>query len=155
MTSSILELILIVAISGMIAISVYILYLVDRLLSRIEAMERTLKSSPLMRLQKNPEELEAAIKHTYTSLADQIEAINEILQSTGKDIDSINSKISVYASDLVATSEKIEATDKKASESKRDAASIQKEISALVRKLEQLEKETDTLATRQQLSSEF
>jgi chromosome segregation ATPase len=150
------ELIFVDAIAGMIGITIYLLYLMDKMMSRIEALEmRPVKSSTTVRAQKRPEMVEEALRQSPASLKDQIGAINEILESTGRDIDSINSKISISLNDIAVTSEKIDATEKRVSENKRETASIQSEISALMRKLEQLEKETEMLMLRQEMTDEF
>lgn len=134
----------------MIAISVYILYLVDRLLSRVETLEKSVVSSQKM-MRGKPEELEESLKKTATSLSEQIKVTNEILKSTGKDIDSINSKIASHLGDLEVLKEKIEIVEKKSEE----IASVRRDVSVLARRLEQLEQTTDVIASRQQLIEEF
>ncbi len=151
---STVEIVLIVAITGIIAISVYVLYLVDRLLSRIENLEQTIISYQETEGRK-PEELEKTLQQTTASVSVQIDTVNEILESTGKDIDSINVKITACVHDLATAKERIDGMEKKFTENKNDAASIRKDISALSRKLEQLENETELIASRQQLSAEF
>jgi chromosome segregation ATPase len=148
-----IELVLIVAISGLIAISVYILYLVDKLISRIEVLEKSISSSLSVRSQK-PEGLEP-LKKTVSSLVDQINAVNEVLESTGKDIDSVNVKISSCINGLATADEKIDSTEDKIYENKNELMQIRREISAIGRKLEQLEKETDVISARQQIAGEF
>ena len=147
------ELILIVVITGMIAICVYILYLVDRLISRIESLEQSVNTSLASRVAK-PEDF-AALKKTLASVVEQINAINEVLESTGKDIDSANVKISTSIGGLATTSEKIDSIEEKVFENKNEMLTIYREFSQLSRKIEQLEKDTELIAARQQLSGEF
>jgi chromosome segregation ATPase len=147
------ELVLIITISGLIAISVYILYLVDKLLSRVETLEETISSSQASR--SMPEDLEAALKQTSTTFSEQIGAINDVLGSTGKDIDSINSKIASFLKDLSATGEHLVTLERKVSENSKETMRISRDVAAVVRNLEQLEKETELLVTRQQLTEEF
>jgi chromosome segregation ATPase len=150
---TIVELILIAAISGIIAISVYMLYLVDKLLSRIEALEKSVNSSLAARAPRTEDQ--TALKRTVESVIEQINAINEVLESTGKDIDSINVKISSSIGGLATTGEKIDSIEDRVFEDKNEVLQIQREVSELVRKLEQLEKETDVIAARQQLGEEL
>jgi chromosome segregation ATPase len=150
--TTILELILIIAISGMIAISVYVLYLVDKLLSRIETLEQKLVSFQSARMKI--EDLES-LKRNAASSSSQIAAMNEVLESTGKDIDSINSKISSLGKGLEATVERTKILERSVTETNASAVSIRKDIATLTRKLDQLERETELLETKQQISSEF
>ena len=147
------ELVLIVTISGLIAISVYILYLVDKLLSRIETLEETISSSQASR--SMPEDLEAALKQSSAAFSEQFLAVNEVLGSTGKDIDSINSKIASFLKDLSATREQLVTLERKVSENSKETGNLRRDVAAVVGNLEQLEKETNLLATRQQLTEEF
>jgi chromosome segregation ATPase len=147
------ELILITTICGLIAISVYILYLVDRLLSRVEGIEGRLGS--FQQTGVKPEELELALKRTAASYEEQLGKVNEILSSTGKDIDSINSRIISYAKDLTATGEKLEDLEKAVIGSAKETAALRREIAVITGKLEQLEKETNLLANMQTLAAEF
>lgn len=150
---TLVELILIAAISGIIAICVYILYLVDKLLSRIEALEKSVKSSLEIRAPRTEDQ--QGLKRTVESVIEQINAINEVLESTGKDIDSINVKISSSIGGLATTDEKIGSIEEKVFEDKNEMLQIHREVSALIRKLEQLEKETEVIAARQQLGEDF
>jgi predicted nucleic acid-binding Zn-ribbon protein len=147
------ELILIATICGLIAISVYILYLVDKLLSRVEGIEGRL--TQFQPTGVKPEELEETLKRTTASYEEQLGKINEILSSTGKDIDSINSRIASYARDMTAKGEKLENLEKFVSGSAKETAALRREIAVITEKLEQLEKETNLLANMQQLAEEF
>ncbi len=147
------EIVLIVAISGLIAISIYVLYLLDKLLSRVEALERSLVS--VSWVNEKPKELDEAVRQTRSSLSQKIGAVSEILESTGKDIDSINSKLSSYITDLEAMAEKVEAGDLRMTENKMEVAAIHRDLISITRKLEQLEKENELIAARQQLTGEF
>jgi chromosome segregation ATPase len=147
------ELILIVAISGIIAICIYILYLVDKLISRIESLEQSVNIS-LSNQTAKPEDL-AALKKTLSSVIDQINAINEVLESTGKDIDSTNVKISTSIGGLATISEKIDFIEEKVFENKNEMLKIYSEFSQLSRKIDQLEKDAELIAARQQLNGEF
>jgi len=129
------DLILIASILGIIAITIYTLYLEDKLLSRIEALERSLHN-----LQAGDKKLEKNAE--LATLSEQMAVTNEILESTGKDIDSINSKMASFTEDLVAATQKIEAVGQDTSENKDTISSIWSDISALTKKLEQLEKES-------------
>jgi len=128
------DLILIVSLLGIIAISIYTLYLEDKLLSRIETLELSLRNSHTgdKKLERNPE---------LVTLSEQIAVTNEILESTGKDIDSINSKMASFTDDLVLATQKIEAVGEGTSENRNTISSIWSDISDLTKKLEQLEKE--------------
>jgi methyl-accepting chemotaxis protein len=128
------DLILIVSLLGIIAISIYTLYLEDKLLSRIEALEQSFLASHTgdKKLERNPE---------LVTLSEQIAVTNEILESTGKDIDSINSKMASFVDDLVVATQKIEAVGEGTSENRNTISSIWSDISDLTKKLEQLEKE--------------
>jgi uncharacterized coiled-coil DUF342 family protein len=148
------ELVLIAAISGIIAICIYILYLVDKLLTRVEAMEKSVNSSLAARPVKVANGQEA-LKQTVSSLVDQINAINEVLESTGKDIDSINLKLSTSVGGLATTGEKIDSLEERVYENKNEMLQIQREVSALARTLEQIQKETELIAARQEITEEF
>jgi len=147
------ELILIATICGLIAISVYILYLVDRLLSRVEGIEDHLTEFHPTGVK--PEELEEALKRTTASYEEQLGKVNEILSSTGKDLDSINSRITSYAKDLTATGGKLENLEKTVAGSSKETTALRREVAVITGKLEQLEKETNLLANMQQLAEEF
>lgn len=146
------EIILIAAITGIIAICVYILYLVDKLLSRIEALEKTVRDSLAIRSKSDDVEV---IKKTLASAIEQINNINEVLESTGKDIDSINVKISASIGGIAATNEKVDSIEEKVFENRSELLQARREIATLARKLEQLEKDTELIAARQQLGGEF
>lgn len=128
------DLVLIVSILGIIAISIYTLYLEDKLLSRIEALERSVQTSLSgdKKLEKNVE---------LVTLSEQIATTNEILESTGKDIDSINSKMASFTEDLIVATQKIETVGEGTSENRNMISSIWSDISDLTKKLEQLERE--------------
>jgi len=147
------ELVLIVAICGIIAISIYVLYLLDKLLSRVESLERSLVG--LSWVNEKPKELEEAVRQTRVSLSQKIGAVNEILESTGNDIDSINSKLSSYVTDIEAMSERMQTGEQNIAESKIEIATIQRDVSLIARKLDQLEKEAELISARQQLVGEF
>jgi len=147
------EVALIAAISGIITICIYILYLVDKLLSRIETLEKSVNNSLAVRVPKAEDSQN--LKRTIDSVVDQINAINEVLESTGKDIDSINVKITSSIGGLATTGEKIDSIEEKVFEDKNEMLQIHREVSALIRKLEQIEKETEVIAARQQLGGEF
>ena len=145
------ELILIVSISGIIAICIYILYLMDKLLSRIETLEESVNDSLATR---KPEDL-TELKKTLSSVVEQIGAINEVLESTGKDIDSINEKLSSSVSGLTMTNGKIDSLEERVFENRNEMLKIHREFLVITRKLEQIEKETEVIAARQQISGEF
>ena len=128
------DLVLIASILGIIAISIYTLYLEDKLLSRIENLEETLRTyrSSEGKSTKNPE---------VKALSEQIGVANQILESTGKDIDSINSKMASFASELASFTQKIETVRDDTSENKNKIASIQSEVSGIISKLEPVEPE--------------
>jgi len=144
---------LIAAICGLIAITVYILYLVDRLLSKIDSLETKLGSlqPPGMRR----EELDAALRSIATSFQDQLGKVNEILVSTGKDIDSINTRIADHAKNLDLIAGKLDNLEKSMVGGGKETAALRREVAVVTEKLEQLEKETNLLANMQALTEEF
>jgi len=129
------DLVLIASILGIIAIIIYNLYLGDQLLTRVEGLEKSFRNAQngSKKAERNTELL---------SLSEQIGTVNEILESTGKDIDSINSKMTSFTQDLVAATQKIDAVGEDTSDNKNSIASIWADISDLTKKLEQLQKET-------------
>jgi len=122
----------------------------DKLLSRIETLEESVNNS----LATKPEDL-TELKKTLSSVVEQIGAINEVLESTGKDIDSINEKLSSSVSGLATTNGKIDSLEERVFENRNEMLKIHREFLVITRKLEQIEKETEVIAARQQISGEF
>ena len=147
------ELILIAAICGLIAITVYILYLVDRLLSKIDNLETKLGSIQPPGMKR--EELDAGLSNLATSFQSQLGKLNEILVSTGKDIDSINARIAEHAKNLDLIAGKLDNLEKSVVGGNKETTALRREVVAVTEKLEQLEKETNLLANMQALTEEF
>jgi uncharacterized coiled-coil DUF342 family protein len=144
---------LIAAICGLIAITVYILYLVDRLLSKIDTLETKLSRIQPQGMKR--EELDAVLRSIATSFQDQLGKVNEILVSTGKDIDSINARIAVHAKNLDLIAGKLDNLEKSLVGGSKETTALRRDVAVVTEKLEQLEKETNLLANMQALTGEF
>jgi len=134
-----IQLILIIAISGLIAIGIYTLYLVDKLHSRIVRLEEALQEekSENLKFGADPEKVKV--------LSERLAATEEILHSTGKDIDSINSKMESLNFGLSDITRRIGVVGHDSSESRDKIISIQSDISNLSKRLEQIEREASKL----------
>lgn len=133
------QLLLIAAISGLIGICVYTLYLVDGLLSRIESLEEDIQTS------KAEDEKFKVDPEKVKSLSVQLGATKEILHSTGRDIDRINTRMESLNSSLLEITRKIGVAGDDASENREMIIMIQNDVSVLSKRLEQMEREATKL----------
>jgi hypothetical protein len=96
------DLILIVAVFGFIAISVYAIILENRLLSRVSNAEREFRNS-----QKEVKKLRLELDK-LGAIFQEIGETKEVLQATGKDIDLINSRMESFSRDLLRVTQKFD-----------------------------------------------
>ncbi|MDA4129933.1 MAG: hypothetical protein OK457_04105 [Thaumarchaeota archaeon] len=95
------DLILIVAVSGFIAISVYAIFLENKLLSRVLNVEREFRNS-----QKEVKKLGLELDK-LGAIVQEIGETKEVLQATGKDIDLINLRMEAFGRDLLRVTQKL------------------------------------------------
>jgi SMC interacting uncharacterized protein involved in chromosome segregation len=99
------DLILIVAVFGFIAISVYAIFLENKLLSRVSKAEREFRNS-----QKEVKKFGMDLDKLQ-SIFQQIGEAKDALHTTGKDIDLINLRLESFGRDLLRVTQKLEALE--------------------------------------------
>jgi hypothetical protein len=139
------DLILIVAVFGFIAISVYAIFLENKLLTRVSIAEREFGNSQ-KEVKKFGMELDK-----LRAIFQQIDEAKDVLHTTGKDIDLINLRLESFGRELLRVSEKLEDLENELSQKldnqlipgpENNSLPNLENIPAVTKKLEQSEQDT-------------
>lgn len=137
MALEVLQIGLIVSISGIVAISLFTLYLVDKLDSKVRFIETAWKEYGSRETQ---DRTTSESKITYQALEDLQRKIAEGLQSLTNQVEDVAAKTESLHEELAGLNKNVVALTNSTSDGKSTAQSLRTEISSIERKYDEVEK---------------